>query len=285
MDKPPPGEPPEIADASLLFGDDESAQRARRKPEAAPGGAAAGGYDLEEAETQAPKRRLAPEPPLDVERPRQAVESWEKPKREALISHSEREDDAVSKTWSRWGEWGPDLLVLGAGIVAYFAIAYFSFSLDFLGPWFLLLIFGLLALLALSYPILITLERPVRITPEQALNDYLGSLNHFRPHFRRMWLLLSDEGKTQFDGPADLKSYWSGKLSEWKAKAEGGPVTISLDDFKTEGKSAGVARITGEGSIRVSSKTGAVVFQTRVKMNFVRASDRMWYLDQGRIAG
>ena len=63
-----------------------------------------------------------------------------------------------------------------------------------LGTTGLILLVGGLGAVVLSYPILITLERPVRITPEQAARDYFGALSHHFPHYRRMWLLLSARG-------------------------------------------------------------------------------------------
>ena len=67
----------------------------------------------------------------------------------------------------------------------------------------------------LSYPILITLERPVRITPEQALRDYYGALSHQLPHFRRMWLLLSTAGRisTAYGSFEGFKAYWKDRLA------------------------------------------------------------------------
>ena len=67
----------------------------------------------------------------------------------------------------------------------------FGLGTEHLGILLLTLLLGGMVAVVLSYPILITLERPVRITPEQALRDYYGSLSHHLPHFRRMWLLLS----------------------------------------------------------------------------------------------
>ncbi len=54
---------------------------------------------------------------------------------------------------------------------------------------------GAVGLLLLCYPLFITMERPIRITPEQAVNDYYAALSHSIPHTRRMWLLLSEEGR------------------------------------------------------------------------------------------
>ena len=70
----------------------------------------------------------------------------------------------------------------------------------------------------LSYPILITLERPVRITPEQALRDYYGALSHHLPHFRRMWLLLEHGGRisTAYGSFEGFKAYWKDRLANMR---------------------------------------------------------------------
>ena len=82
------------------------------------------------------------------------------------------------------------------------------------GFTFLLLLVGAVGAVVLSYPILITLERPVRMTPEQAVRDYYAALSHHLPHYRRMWLLLARTGRTSssygsFEG---FKAYWAEKL-------------------------------------------------------------------------
>ena len=104
-----------------------------------------------------------------------------------------------------------------AGWVAVlFAIVYFALQLDLYGIAFLILILGGIAAVILSYPILITLERPVRITPEQALRDFYGSLSHHFPHFRRMWLLLSSAGRisTAYGSFEGFKAYWKDRLGQ-----------------------------------------------------------------------
>ena len=91
---------------------------------------------------------------------------------------------------------------------------YFLWSVENLAPAFLTLVVGAVGAITLSYPILITLERPVRVTPEQALRDYYAALSHHLPHFRRMWLLLSTAGRISnaygsFEG---FKAYWTDRL-------------------------------------------------------------------------
>ena len=81
--------------------------------------------------------------------------------------------ELVPEPWSRWGEWGMNLIVVGAWLTVLLLLVYFMFGQEFYGLAFLLLLVGGLVAVVLSYPMLITLERPVRITPEQAMRELL----------------------------------------------------------------------------------------------------------------
>ena len=128
--------------------------------------------------------------------------------KEATVDPSE----LVQETWSRWAEWGPNLIAVAAWLAVALFLAYFVFGQEFYALAFVLFIVGLLVAVVLSYPMLITLERPVRITPEQAIRDYYGALSHHVPHLRRMWLLLSTAGRvsTAFGSFEGFKGYWHG---------------------------------------------------------------------------
>ena len=102
----------------------------------------------------------------------------------------------VEETWSRWAEWGPTAFFIACWLGVVLFVVYLLFGMEAYGLAFLTLFGGGIIAIGLSYPILITLERPVRITPEQAVRDYYGALSHHVPHFRRMWLLLSTAGRT-----------------------------------------------------------------------------------------
>ena len=90
--------------------------------------------------------------------------------------------DLVEEVWSRLSEWG--------GTCLWFWVGWPSFSRLSTSPFsgtsrdrVLTLIFGCIAAAILSYPILITLGPPVRITPEQGLRDYYGALSTTFPIF------------------------------------------------------------------------------------------------------
>ena len=90
---------------------------------------------------------------------------------------------------------GADALLLAGWLFLTAFVAYLF--LENLGFLAMIVLVGGAGAVLLSYPILITLERPVRMTPEQALRDYYGALSHQSPHFRRMWLLLGKDGQDE----------------------------------------------------------------------------------------
>ena len=185
---PPPGdEPPSIADAASLFGDDPEPGRGP-KPSGAVPLSADGGYEIEDLpdaqETDHPEAFSKPAPARN--RPSSATQA--RPARGA--------SEAVTEVWSRSAEWGGTVLTLVGASLMLMALLYVLLSFEEFGLAFCVLVAGGLALAVLSYPILITLERPVRITPEQAVRDYFAALSHHMPHYRRMWLLLSSVGRS-----------------------------------------------------------------------------------------
>jgi hypothetical protein len=156
-----------------------------------------------------------------------------------------------------------------------------------LGVWVL----GLVGLTVLAYPILVTLERPVRVTPEQALKDYFGSLEHFRPQTRRMWLLLSQLGREEggFRGPEDVDRYWREQLSLLRSRAGLGPRSVlefRIEGFKAD-KSAGQVVIDAKYAVEVWEQGvsgGEPILREEVRASLSRGPDRMWYLDRGRLS-
>ena len=179
---------PEIAAAELLFQDAEPPASTRPVgPVIATGSSE--GFELADvsehsaspppSSQSAPSREAASGKPADS-RPRARMVAPVAP--------------AVEQVWSRGSEWGSTFVVLACWIAAILGIAYFTLGAELYGTTGLILLVGGLGAVVLSYPILITLERPVRITPEQAARDYFGALSHHFPHYRRMWLLLSARG-------------------------------------------------------------------------------------------
>ena len=267
-----PGEP--VAEANELFRDNGS----RRKPEVRPSAPAPiDSYEVEGLDTDdlppiprapiAPKRPAKPRPTIDCE-------DSSEPKPEAT----------VSEIWTRSAEWGPTLILVAGAFVASLVVAYFAS--DSIGLAILAVLVGIVFAILLSYPMAVTMERPVRMTPEQALKDFYAAASHHFPHFRRMWLLLSDEGRdsAEFSNYGTFRAYWKHRMAKLRGGEVGAmtPLMFNVVDFKSE-KSAGATSVDAGYSISVVPRTDGAspVKEVRVETTFVRGPDKMWYLNLG----
>jgi hypothetical protein len=197
---------------------------------------------------------------------------------------------AVEQVWSRGSEWGSTLVVLACWSAAILGLAYFTLGAELYEMTGLILAVGGLGAVVLSYPILITLERPVRITPEQAARDYFGALSHHFPHYRRMWLLLSARGRTspQFASYEGFKAYWTRRLDQLRQGHAGrfSPLVFQVEEFRAD-KSAGKTEIYARFRIRVlvrGRRAEGPIWSLPLERSFVRGPDGMWYLDDGTLA-
>lgn len=199
-------------------------------------------------------------------------------------------DQLVPETWSRMREWGPNLLVLGAwGFVVFLAV-YVMLGQDHYSLALLTLFAGFVGAAVLAYPILITLERPVRITPEQAVRDYYAALSHHVPHLRRMWLLLSAAGRVSYSYGSyeGFKGYWRARLAELRSGHAGPltPLVFEVAEFKSD-KSAGQTAIDASFVVKVSvrgQRSSGPVHAIPCKIALVRGPDKMWYLENGLLS-
>jgi hypothetical protein len=248
------------------------------------------GYDLEGGpipdDEELPAPVPIPIPARPVARPKP------KPKLE-LESHdpdggieASDEDSEVEEVWSRWAEWGSDLIRIGAvGLGTLFLAWLVSGSLT---NAFFVLVLGGAAMVLLSYPILITLERPVRITPEHAVSDFFDAASHHFPHYKRMWLLLSDQGREagKFASFEQFRDHWKNKIDGWK-QSQGGskftPLKFEVEGFRAD-KSAGkeTSQADYNVAIYVRGKESAGPIETfRMSHGLVKGPDRMWYMNRG----
>lgn len=257
---------------------------------------ASDGYELEgvsfsEVE-EPPKPVPIPIPERPVDRPKA------RPKPKPTLLHADApgleesgstefvtEVSEVDPVWTRMGEWGPDLYrVVGAGVGTLFLCWLFGFGT------FSLIIFlaGGAATVLLSYPLLITMERPVRITPEQAVLDFYAAASHHFPHYRRMWLLLSVLGRKSgnFETFEAFRDYWKGRIDRWRVESGAGkfaPLKFEVDAFradKSTGKETSRADYTVNVYIRDREDVGPIA-TFRMAHGLVKGSDRMWYLNRG----
>jgi hypothetical protein len=222
--------------------------------------------------------------PVPVPLPRRV-----KPKVRAVAAEQEEPEREVrvDEVWSRGQEWGSTLVLLGAIGLATLLLLYLAFAAGQFGLAFFLLCVGGIAFLVMSYPIVITLERPVRMTPEQAIRDYYAALSHHRPHFRRMWLLLSTTGRSssKFGSFEGFVKCWRDWLQELRGDEASSwtPLHFEIEGVKAE-KSAGknVAKIDFVLRIFVRGRRDQAPLASIPQRQWtVRGPDGMWYLDDG----
>ena len=282
MDDPKPDDLPEIADAEALFLTD-SPPKGDTPPASAVGAGPVEAYEVEGfvddpnplAFAARAVRAPGHSPPEPLASPAKAP-----------LRH---EEDPVEQVWTRGAEWGRTVVGLVVCGLLLVVVLYGMVSAEWYGVAFLTLVVGGAGLAALSYPILITLERPVRITPEQAVRDYFSALSHHAPHYRRMWLLLSRAGRFcgsygSFEG---FQGYWKARLGELRAGRASGftPLKFVIEDFKSE-KSAGKSAIDVTFAVAVfvrGRQADGPVETLRVSASLVKGPDKMWYLDHGTL--
>jgi hypothetical protein len=294
MAEPPrrPENEPEIADVNWLLRDSPEKTRATPPRGSTPPptadhgeGYAVEGLDEGPAEIAPPVPPPIPPPPPKAAKPKAGPE----PDPERVARKAAMPEATVDEVWTRWGEWGPNLVLLVLAALAAGGLILFALSMEWFGIAVLLFLLAGAGLLALSYPIAITLERPVRMTPEQAVRDFFAALSHHLPHYRRMWLLLSSSGKTSrsFGSLEGFKSYWEERLATLKGSGAGKytPLKFQVDDFKSE-KSAGLTSILVRYTLKVfirGQQADGPIATYRVETTLVKGPDKMWYLNDGTL--
>jgi hypothetical protein len=277
----------DIASAEGLFQDDSGA-KLKRPPESSLAPGTGEIFDLADGPSSvdlAPPAPIASVPsvsPRGEARPARQGKNEQSPHQPTLDPSA-----LVEEVWSRTAEWGPTLLAIGGWATCVLLFVYFVLGSEYLWFSLLTLLVGGIVAVVLSYPIMITLERPVRITPEQALRDYYGALSHHLPHYRRMWLLLSTAGRisTAYGSFEGFKAYWKDRLTNMRSGHAGAltPLVFEVDGFKAD-KSAGKVRIDAEFTLKVwvrgQRKAGAI-HVVPMTIALVRGPDKMWYLEDG----
>ena len=242
-----------------------------------------GGYDL-----------AGDDPPIDdtpitppVPPPIRAALATKAPKAEPETLEVSR--GRVDQVWSRGAEWWPTLIAQAGVLLLTAYLAFATFAINDLATPMIVLVAGGIAFLAASYPIFITLERPVRMTPEQAAKDYYAALSHIRPHHRRMWLLLSNSGRQarEFSDFSGFRAYWKARIATLKGTTVGkfAPLHFRVADFQAE-KSAGKTAIDGKYSVVVSAVDGdpdTRIATFHLASGFVKGPDSQWYLERGTL--
>lgn len=276
-----------------------------RDPEKASEMAAAEGL-FKDAPAKAPDRPQVPPATEEVEGfeladdepapaiPRPAAPAWEM-EEEAPASDSPRpramrrgvSASEVDQVWSRGAEWGPELVVLGLWALLILFLLYLTVAGSYYMMALTVLALGLFGGLVLCYPLFITMERPVRMTPERAVKDFYEALSHHRPHYRRMWLLLSNAGRTssKFASYEGFRQYWADTLKRLKSGNASATTPLmfqvsEFNDHKDEDKTVADASWTVAVYVRGKRDQGPI--ETRpMESTFSKGPDGMWYLDRG----
>ena len=264
---------------------------------------APGGESFDLADAPEPTRRAYIPPPaaeeeIEVEHPRAArgaerarpAKTPPRERRETREGGRRNDAGAVDPVWTRGAEWGASLLVLAVWAAAVCFVVYLCLASESYAAAFLALASGAAIGTALLYPILVTLERPVRMTPEQALRDYYGALSHHLPHYKRMWLLLSNKGRSssEFSDYEAFKRYWKKTLKSLReqGRVKGSvPLAFTVSEFKSE-KSAGKSVIDASWTIQVfvrNKREDGPITSAPAVSTLVKGPDGMWYLDEGRL--
>lgn len=277
----------DIVDVNKLFGDAKDAKAGASPRPIAPGGES---YEMEGTETDEPE----PWSRAPIAAPRRPAQPKPNPEpktqiprvsRDAEPSPSEDDEEAtVDEVWTRWGEWGPTVIQLAIGFAVVLVLSYF------VGGWpgFLVFVLGIAVLVGLSYPIAVTLERPMRMTPELAVKDFYGAASHHFPHYRRMWLLLSTEGResAEFNSFATFRSYWKHRLTKLRGSSVKAitPLAFAIAEFDAD-KSAGQTAVIAKYilTVRPRGDGGPVLDEVKIATSLVRGSDKMWYLNRGTL--
>jgi len=269
----------DMAAAEGLFQD--APARAPERPQAPPASEAVEGFDLADDEpAPAITRPAVPAWELEEEAP---VPSSQRPRAaRRTISPSE-----VDQVWTRGAEWGPELVILGLWALLIVFLLYVTLGGGYYMMALAVLAMGAFGGLVLCYPLFITMERPVRMTPERAVKDFYDSLSHHRPHYRRMWLLLSNAGRTssKFASFEGFRKYWVDTLKRLKNGRASAttPLMFQVTEFidqKDEAKTVADASWTVVVHVRGKREEGPIA-TVPMESTFSKGPDNMWYIDQG----
>jgi hypothetical protein len=305
---PPPrrDDDKKIADAEWLLNDGPKAGSKPRpgpKPKAAQeaGKAApdednsyglAEGHELAAAGDDSPPAPIpgVPKPPRS--RGEKLDAGWEEAESDVQTTPRETteyvDEPAVDQVWSRGAEWGGHLFMMALTATFFGFLVYMAFNAIGFLLSFLIILIGGAVLLVMCYPIFITMERPVRITPEQGAKDYYHMLSHVWPHYPRMWLLLSAEGRnaSEFSSFGRFQKYWKANLARLQGSNSSlNHLKFKVEDFRSD-KSAGQSAVNAKFTLKVyRGEPGAtnIVASYLMSTSLVKGPDRMWYLNSGTL--
>jgi hypothetical protein len=187
----------------------------------------------------------------------------------------------VSRVWSRWAEWQEPLIWSSAGVALAILIVY-------AGGYVAILMF-LLAISYGAYCVVTSLEIPVRVTPEQAIQEYYAAANHRLPNFRRMYALLTDDAKrcAAYSYFAQFRAYWMQQIARFSRS----PTWLVPLEFRVEGfkcrynqdKTLAAVRYVVRVAPRSQSESAQPSAEFDVRNLAVKGPDGQWYVNDGTL--
>lgn len=193
------------------------------------------------------------------------------------------------KSWTRFEESGPAIFRVAAAGMGTLVLAWLFAGWQTLHIAGWICVLGAILTTAMAYPLVVGLERPIRMSPERVVRDYFEALEHHGPLLRRMWIFLAPEGRQgrYFANLDQFQFYWKRRIREWRHRGDGlpmTPVSISIENFQQtfdpEIDNLRHLKFTVAVSLRGKRDKGPVSTY-QVEWSAVKASDRQWYLLNG----
>ncbi len=243
-------------------------------------------------DAEQPDRRLPDRPaaggesiftPADSAPTRKRSGGRRKRKKQPLPEMSD-EMPEVDPLYSRTNE-NRITLILFIGV---FLVGWLNWTWDLVYIRWFPTIFWLTGFSYVSYRFVITIEPPVRTTPEQGMREFLEAFCHRFPNYRRMYdFLTGDEqssSKWGVEPRKGFKRYWLDQKRE--ILGEGYPcraVAYRMERVHTEyNKQRNFARI--ECRLTLFPRGPAEKGQARpVEMTLAKGTDNCWYLNEGKL--
>jgi hypothetical protein len=193
--------------------------------------------------------------------------------------------------WTRFRESSSDFVRMAVAGLSTIILAWLfsGWSTIHLAGW--ICVAGTAVVAITAYPLIVGLERPVRMSPERAVRDYFESLEHHGPLYRRMWIFLTPEAQNcqSFADFDSFKLYWNQRAQEWRHRGNAWPrtpVVISFDQFQSKQDASDPNKSLLKFSISVSlrgHRSSGPVASYKLSWTAFRGPDRQWYLADGNL--
>jgi hypothetical protein len=138
-----------------------------------------------------------------------------------------------------------------------------------------------------AYCVVTSLEIPVRVTPDQAIQEFFAAASHRLPNYRRMYFLLTDEAKHcgVFHDYVQFRAYWADRLAELSRS----PVWLVPLEFCIEGlkhrynddKTMATMRYLIKVVPRGRAEFVKPLAEFDARNVVVKGPDGQWYLNDG----